>query len=106
MSDHAKQAGSTGQAMRDDPANQEWQERQRCRQEAARELEDIKCEIEDLISQARRVLKEAGDEHELRYAESYWIAHLRTALSNDHSYLGGSMGPMQSTIDSLRGEEE
>jgi hypothetical protein len=34
-------------------------------------------------------------------AKGYWLPHIRTALDNDHSYLGGSMFTMQDTIDAL-----
>ena len=39
-------------------------------------------------------------------AESYWIAHVITAVSNDHGYLGGSMVSLQNTIDEIKNDDD
>ena len=67
--------------------------------EIADELEEIREQMEELIHQADSLLR-GTDEYNA--AKGYWIAHIMTALSNDHDYLGGSMETMQDTIDALR----
>lgn len=67
--------------------------------EIADELEEIQGQMMDLIHQADSLLR-GTDEYNA--AKGYWIAHITTALSSDHDYLGGSMSTMQDTIDALR----
>lgn len=75
------------------------------RQEAVDRLEEIRDEIEELANEALRIVRQVAP-GEVGYAKGYWHAHIVTALRDDAGYLGGSMGPMQSTIDSLREPEE
>ena len=42
----------------------------------------------------------------LMRAESYWIAHITTAVTNDHGYLGKSMASLQDTIDEIEDGED
>lgn len=71
---------------------------------AAEELEQIQEEMLDLLGQAESLLHGTS---EYDSAKSYWLAHIETALTNDHGYLGGSMTTMQDTIDALRsGDDE
>lgn len=65
-------------------------------------LVEIKDQMKELIEESRQLL--LGTDHEDR-ARSYWMAHIRCALDNDHMYLGGSMITMQDTIDALEDEE-
>ena len=69
------------------------------------ELEYIQEQMLDLLGQAEGLLHGTS---EYDSAKAYWLAHVETALSNDHGYLGGSMTTMQDTIDALRdgGEDE
>jgi len=67
-------------------------------------LEDIQQEMLDLLEEARGIVADAADEMTYNRAKSYWIAHVTTALTNEHGYLGGSMFTMQNTIDALRNE--
>jgi hypothetical protein len=70
----------------------------------AHELEDIMFQIKDLMTQSLNVVKGTPEESRAR---SYWYAHIITALSKDHSYLGGSMHTMEDTINALlEGEDE
>ena len=66
-------------------------------------LNEIVYEIRDLIGQARQIF--LGTSEEGRF-EGYPYAHIITALSKDHCYLGGSFITFQDCIDGLEGEEE
>lgn len=68
---------------------------------AVEELEEVLEEMKTLLRRAHAALRGLPQE---RAAGSYWLAHIRTALDNDHEYLGRSMVTMQDTIDSLRGD--
>ena len=68
-------------------------------------LAEIKDEIEELLDEARGIIR-SGDEGAYERALVYWLAHIRTALDNDHEYLGGSMVTMQDTIDELSGADD
>jgi hypothetical protein len=71
----------------------------------ADELEQIQEQMLDLLHEAEGLLQGTN---EYDSARSYWLAHITTAVSNDHDYLGGSMTTMQDTIDALRegGDED
>lgn len=68
-------------------------------------LDELKCEMEDLVEQIQLVLHMSPDMVRRR-AESYWFAQLRMALSSDHEYLGGNMCTMQDSINELEEFEE
>lgn len=68
-------------------------------EDIAEELEEIQGQMLDLLGMAKNAVSGTP---EASSAESYWIAHIEMALSNDHGYLGGSMTTMQDTIDALR----
>ena len=76
-------------------------------EDAAERLEDIKEEMEVLLSEVRDILREVGDEQIANRAEAYWYAHITMALSDEHMYLGKHDGTLQSTIDEIKalGEE-
>ena len=64
-------------------------------------LTEIKEQMLALLREAEFLL---DDSSERARAKGYWLPHIRTALDNDHSYLGGSMFTMQNTIDALAQE--
>lgn len=65
----------------------------------AMELEELQDQMLELLGQAENVLQGTSA---YDGAKAYWLAHVETALTNDHGYLGGSMTTMQDTIDELR----
>ncbi len=76
------------------------------RQEIVDELGEIQSQILDLVEQARALLRRNDLQGALMRAESYWIAHVITAVSNDHGYLGGSMVSLQNTIDEIKNDDD
>ena len=67
------------------------------------ELEYIQEQMLDLLGQAENIVRGTS---EASSAQAYWLAHIETALTNEHGYLGGSMTTMQDTIDALRDGDE
>jgi len=65
----------------------------------AADLEAIRENIFMLLDCARNVLRGTSEQQRAR---SYWLAHIETALSTEHMYLGGSMVTMSDTIQTLR----
>ena len=76
------------------------------RQDVIDELGEIQSQILELVEQARGLLRRNGLHGALMRAESYWIAHITTAASNDHGYLGKSMVSLQDTIDEIENGED
>lgn len=76
------------------------------RQDVVDELGEIQSQILELVEQARGLLRRNGLHGPLMRAESYWIAHIMTAASNDHGYLGKSMVSLQDTIDEIDDGED
>lgn len=76
------------------------------RQVVVDELGEIQSQILELVEQARGLLRRNGLHGALMRAESYWIAHVITAVSNDHGYLGGSMVSLQNTIDEIKNDDD
>ena len=77
----------------------------RDRQEIVDELGEIQSQILELVEQARALLRRNELQGALMRAESYWIAHVTTAISNNHGYLGKSMVSLQDTIDEIKDTE-
>ena len=77
----------------------------RDRQEIVDELGEIQSQILELVEQARALLRRNELQGALMRAESYWIAHVTTAISNNHGYLGKSMVSLQDTIDEIKDAE-
>ena len=75
------------------------------RQEIVDELGEIQSQILELVDQARALLRRNELQGALMRAESYWIAHVTTAISNNHGYLGGSTVSLQDTIDEIKDAE-
>ena len=65
-------------------------------------FEDIIQEIGDLVSEARDLLPE----NILARANSYWYAHITTALSDDNEFMGSSMCNMQDSLNDWMEQEE
>ena len=78
----------------------------RDRQEIVDELGEIQTQILELVEQARALLRRNELQGALMRAESYWIAHVTTAVSNNHGYLGGSTVSLQDTIDEIKDAED
>jgi hypothetical protein len=76
------------------------------RQEIVDELGEIQSQILELVDQARGLLRRNDLQGALMRAESYWIAHVITAVSNDHGYLGKSMVSLQDTIDEIKNDDD
>ena len=69
----------------------------------ARELDELKTEMEDVLFRMQQALRESPDHIRAR-AEAYWLPHITMAVSNDHGFCGGSMVTTENTIDELREE--
>ena len=78
----------------------------RDRQEIVDELGEIQSQILELVDQARALLRRNELRGALMRAESYWIAQVTTAISNNHGYLGKSMVSLQDTIDEIKDAED
>ena len=78
----------------------------RDREEIVDELGEIQSQILELVEQARALLRRNELQGALMRAESYWIAHVTTAISNNHGYLGKSMVSLQDTIDEIKDAED
>jgi hypothetical protein len=78
----------------------------RDRQEIVDELGEIQSQILELVEQARALLRRNELQGALMRAESYWIAHVTTAISNNHGYLGRSTVSLQDTIDEIKDAED
>jgi len=63
------------------------------RQELIDELRETQVQMLESLEQAKTLIKQSGLEMTLQRAESYWLAHAKMALTNDHGYLGGSRTP-------------
>ena len=78
----------------------------RDRQEIVDELGEIQSQILELVEQARALLRRNELQGALMRAESYWIAQVTTAISNNHGYLGKSMVSLQDTIEEIENDED
>ena len=67
--------------------------------EAIERLRNIQGEIDGLVNEADRLIREHGSEMAYARAEGYWLAHILGALTGR-----GSMITMEETISEL--EEE
>ena len=72
----------------------------------ADELEDRLEQIQELMSDVKRLVRACPPDIR-NHAESYWLAHIVTALGSEHDYMGGTSkyDTMAATIDKLRNEE-
>ena len=66
------------------------------------QLEDIKNQIEDLVSNAILLLKNTDVDRLSRdRALSYWAPQLEIALNGNHNYLGKCPVTMEDTIEEI-----
>jgi len=63
---------------------------------AINRLRDIQGEIDGLVNEAERLIRQNGSEFAHSRATSYWIGHIKGALSGR-----GSMVTMEETISEL-----
>lgn len=69
------------------------------------ELTDIYEQMQELVHRAEMIMvRESGIVYE--QARGYWLASLKTALSKDHSYIGGCMFTMQDAVDHALVDED
>jgi len=62
----------------------------------------IKEEMLDLLNEAERLTQGTPEENR---AKAYWVGHIRCALDDDHTYLGGMRGTtMEDTARDLMGD--
>lgn len=61
-------------------------------------LTEIKEELLQLLNEANKMVRGTSEENR---AHSYWFAHIRMALDDEHGYLGSSMCTLQGSIDAL-----
>jgi hypothetical protein len=73
--------------------------------EALKTIEEARDEILESLEKAERALRRLGGMPYAR-AQSYWIAHIETAVKKDHGYIGGSMITMDDTLEELRAKVE
>lgn len=72
------------------------------RQEQAMALEDLRVRFDELLHEARTLMREVGGGEEER-ARRTWLAHIEMSLSHDHHWLGGGTDhTMQDTLDGLQ----
>lgn len=71
--------------------------------EIAQELLSLKDQMEDLLSQAERIVRQSEDQGVIARAESYWIPHIKSAFGG-HGY--SSMCSMQDTIEELEHDDQ
>lgn len=69
--------------------------------EIADELREIQEEMLGRLDEMRALLAEAGCDGALMRAESYWMAHAKCALTDDHQFLGGSMYTLSDSINDV-----
>jgi len=65
-------------------------------------LGEIQDEMLRLLDEAREILR---DTKAYDRADAYWLAHITTALTNEHGYLDRSMCSMEDTIRELEKTE-
>jgi hypothetical protein len=68
-------------------------------------LQEIQEEMLALLDEAKDILRRSDNKFLYEQARSYWLAHIKTALTNNHDYLGGSMVTMEDTIHGLEADE-
>lgn len=66
-------------------------------------LVEIKEEMLELLSECHQLTRGTSEEDRAR---SYWLAHIRCALDDEHQFLGGSVITMQDTINGLQEFDE
>lgn len=70
--------------------------------EGIEQLEELKVKLEEIIEEISDTIAGIAPLHIRAEAESYWLAHIKCAISDDHEYASASMATMSSTIDDLK----
>jgi hypothetical protein len=70
---------------------------------AAEELEEIAEQVQELLDRALEIVSSANPSLGAK-SRRLWYAHTTMALTDDHSYLGGSQLTLEKTIAKLREE--
>jgi len=65
------------------------------------ELFDIQEQMLEGLERASTLIRETGLEMTWQRANAYWLAHAKMALTNQHSYLGGSMVSMEDSLEEI-----
>ena len=73
---------------------------------AAMKLQDLRDEMLEKLDEMESLVREAGVGMTYDRAKSYWIPHVKMALTKDHGYLGGSMVDCEDTINEMYEDEE
>lgn len=68
------------------------------------QLEELRDEMLEKLSEMEDIFRD--NSHIRSRAESYWVAHIKMALSNDSGYLGGSMCSCEDTINELNDDPD
>ena len=76
------------------------------RTEAAERIMEITEEIRDLVQEAMDLIRENGSDLTRERARSYWYAHIRMSLDEDHGYLARGNCTMEDSARVLMAEEE
>jgi hypothetical protein len=71
--------------------------------EKVERLTQIQEQLFELYEEAREIVRGTSEEE---CAKGYWLASIRCALDDGHSYLGKERHTMQETIDALDFEVE
>jgi len=76
-------------------------------QAPSRRLSDLRDTMLETLDEMRQVVKDAPNcDHMMSRVDSYWYAQLKSILTKESGYLGGSMHDVQDTIDDLEEEEQ
>ena len=67
-------------------------------------LEELKEALESTLFDIESIINGCSNNQIKARAKSYWIAHIKQAISNDNDYLGTSMCTLQDTINEIREE--
>ena len=71
------------------------------RAEALDRLKEIRDEMLELLDEADRILRHDFGGLIYDRAKSYWLAHVKMALTKEHGYLGSSMCDFEDTISEI-----
>ena len=66
-------------------------------------LKEIRSEMNDLLEEAKNIVRMSGDKHEYERAKAYWLAYAENALDGPKSHLLPCT--MGDTINALEPEE-
>lgn len=68
--------------------------------EAVNRLREIQIEIDELLDEARDIIKDSCCASWER-AKCYWFAHIKCAIHRETEFRGGSMVTMDETIEEI-----